>query len=175
MGVGARIKRAGKAVTVLIGTVALLGGTIRLHAQGGTATTSLILEVRPEELLQVQSGGVLLKIRLARGATAQLWTADACTSPSSQPYVIAASGIYSIPFSTLRALNSDGSRPSTQVCLVSSDNLLRDSLPVGISGAGDSSAVRGLAPLSASGSVSAAVPLGALVVTRAGSITWSSP
>jgi hypothetical protein len=168
-------KRACGAVAALIGAVAFLSGTIQLDGQSRTATASLILQVRPEESLQAQYGGVLLKIRLARGTTAQLWAADACTAPPAQPYVIATSGVYSIPFSALIPVSNEGSQTTTQVCLVSSDGLLHDSLSVEIFGRGDSLAVQELTPPTAPGGVSAAVPLGIVVTAQAGTTTWSNP
>jgi len=168
-------KRACGAAAALLGAVAFLSGTIQLYAWGRTGTTSLVLVVRPEEFLQAQYGGVLLKIRLARGTTAQLWAADACTAPPAQPYVIATSGVYSIPFSALGPVNRDGSQPTTRVCLVSSDSLLHDSVSVGILGTGNSSAVQGLTPPTAPGGVSAAAPQGIAVTAQAGTTTWSNP
>jgi hypothetical protein len=121
----------------LVVVIVFLAGTSPLYAQGRTATASLELQVRPEELLQDQDGSVVLKIRLARGTTARLWAANSCTSPSPQSHVITMSGTYSIPYSALAPVSSNLSPGTMQVCLVSSDGMLNDSLPVKIMGTGN--------------------------------------
>src|SRR5208282_5200084 len=63
-------------MAALISVIVLLTGEIPLCAQTRTATASLTVQVRPEELLQVQNGSVALKVRLASGATARLWAAN---------------------------------------------------------------------------------------------------
>ena len=99
--------RARGRMAALIVLIVLLTGVPELYAEGRTATTSLALQVRPEELLQDQNGSVVLKIRLARGTTAGLWAANSCTSPSPQSHVITMSGIYSIPYSALTPVSSN--------------------------------------------------------------------
>jgi len=167
--------RARGRTAALIGLIALLTGALQLYAQSRTATTSLVLQVRPEELLQDQNGSVGLKIRLARGTTARLWPANSCTSPSPESQVITQSGIYSIPFNTLRPAISDPNSSTSRVCLLSSDGMLSDSLPVVMTAPGNSTGEQGSPHLTAPGAVSVDVPAGWAVTTRAGTTTLSNP
>lgn len=167
--------RARGRMAALIVVVVLLTGVPQLYAQGRTATSSLALQVRSEELLQDQNGSVVLKIRLAHGTTASLWAANSCTSPSPQSHVITMSGIYSIPYSALTPVSSNPSPSTTQVCLVSSDGMLNDSLPVEILGTGNGAAMQGATPLIAPSGVSLEVPAGWMVTARSGTTTWSNP
>jgi hypothetical protein len=153
----------------------LLTGVPQLYAQGRTATASLVLRVRPEELLQEQNGSVLLKIRLARGTTARLWAANSCTSPSPESQVIIFSGNYTIPLNTLTPVSSDLAPGATHVCLMSSDGVLNDSVPVVILGTGNGATVQGATPQLAPSGLSIDVPDGWAVTTRAGTTTWSNP
>jgi hypothetical protein len=167
--------RARGRLAALIGALVLLTGEIHLYAQSRTATASLILQVRPEELLQEQNGGVVLKIRLARGTTARLWAANSCTSPSPQSHVLTISGIYNIPLSAFTPVSDNPTPSTTQVCLLSSDGVLHDSLPVEILGTGNGAAVEGATPLLAPSDASVDLPDGWVVTTRAGTTTWSNP
>jgi hypothetical protein len=167
--------RARGRMAALIVVIVLLTGVPRLYAQGRTATTSLALQVRPEELLQDQNRSVVLKIRLARGTTARFWAANSCASPSPQWHVIAMSGTYSIPYSALTPVSSSPSPSTMQVCLVSSDGMLNDSLPVGILGTGNGAAMQGSTPLIAPSGISVEVPAGWMVTARSGITTWSNP
>jgi hypothetical protein len=162
-------------MAALIGVILLLTGVPQLYAQGRAATTSLVLQVRPEELLQEQNGSVVLKIRLARGTTARLWAANACTSPSQETHVITQSGIYSIPLSAFAPVSSNPSPGRTRVCLVSTDGALDDSLPVELLGTGNGATDQRAAPLIAPSGVSFDVPAGWVRTTRAGTTTWSNP
>jgi hypothetical protein len=162
-------------MAVLIGVIVLLTGQIPLYAQSRMATSSLVLQVRPEELLQVQNDSVVLKIRLARGTMAQLWAAESCTSPSPESQVIIASGKYTIPLNTLTPVSSNTTATTGQVCLASSDGVLNDSRPVEIVGTGNGAPVEGRTPPLAPGGVSVDVPDGWTVTTRAGTMTWSNP
>ena len=167
--------RALRMVAALISVILLLTGVTQLYAQGRTAGTSLVLQVRAEDLLQEQNGSVGLKIRLARGTTARLWAANSCTSPSPESQVIAVSGIYSIPFNVLRPMISGSNRSVNQVCLLSSDGMLSDSLPVVMIAPGDSTGGQGPPHLAAPGGVPVDVPAGWAVTTRVGARTWSNP
>ncbi len=122
--------RAHRRMAALMGVVALLTGINQLGAQFRTGTTSLVLQVRPEEQLQVQNGSVVLKIRLARGTMARLWLAESCTPTSPQSQVIIASGNYTIPLNLLIPASGIPTPHAMQVCLVSSDGVLNDSRPV---------------------------------------------
>ncbi len=167
--------RARGRTAALIGVMVLLTGLNQLYAQGRTATPSLVLQVRPEELLQDQNGSVVLKIRLARGTTARLWAANSCTTPSPPSHVITMSGIYSIPHRVLTPVISNPSPSMMRVCLVSSDGALNDSLPVEILGIGSGAAVQGSTPLVAPSGVPVDVPAGWVATTRARTTTWSNP
>ncbi len=154
---------------------ALLACAAQLYGQSRTTTSSLTLQVHPEELLQAQSGSVLLKIRLARGTTARLWAANTCTSPSPQSHVITMSGVYSIPFSSLAAVSGESGRPMMLACLVSSDGALSDSVPIEVLGAGNSSGIQGATVLRGPGGILSDVPVGWAARTQAGTTTWSNP
>jgi len=114
-------------LTLIVLASSWVGGA-KLAAQSRTAHGALTVQVRPEELMRAQAGGVLLKIRLARGATARLWAADACGAVPPQAEVVAASGVYNIPLSSLAAGPSGSGR--TNICLISSDGELKDSVAV---------------------------------------------
>ena len=75
--------QSGRACGTLLGLLVLLAGGAQVFAQGRMGAAALRLQVRPEVLLQDRGGSVLLKIRLARGATARLWAATSCASPSA--------------------------------------------------------------------------------------------
>lgn len=155
----------------------------RLHAQGHMVNTALVLQVRPEELLKDNNGSVLLKIRLARGSSAQLWAADSCGSPTAYGTVINASGTYTIPYDSLRLESTDPAGRS-QVCLASSDGILHDSLPLQVAAQGNGtnppslanmntyakyiSAIRALRPVFT-------VPGVVTLTTKGRTTTWSKP
>src|SRR5258708_2632697 len=83
----------------------------------------LYVAVRPELLATLDgSGSVQIRIRLAPGAQARVWTAATCASPSPDAYVIARSGTYRIAVDTLPG-------NATIVCVASSDGLLSSSTP----------------------------------------------
>ena len=155
--------------------IVFLTGAIQLHAQSRTATTSLELQVLPEELLQVQNGSVALKIRLARGTTARLWEATSCASPSPDSQVIIASGTYTIPLNTLTPVSSNPISSTMQICLASSDGVLNDTRVVEISATGNGSAAPGQTPQLVPNGVSVDVPDGWVTTTQAGTTTWSNP
>jgi hypothetical protein len=170
--------RARGMTAALIGIIiflTLLTGEIQFYAQGRTATASLVLHVQPEELLQARNGSVVLKIRLARGTTARLWAASSCASPSAESQVIMASGTYTIPNNTLTPVRSSSAPGTMQVCLLSSDGVLHDSIAVEILGAGNAAAAEGATQAIAPNGVSVAVPDGWVVTTQAGTTTWSNP
>ena len=123
--------------------IVLLTGAIHLYAQSRMAPTSLVLQVAPEEHLQVQNGSVALKIRLARGATARLWEAQSCASSTMESQVIPASGSYTIPLNTLTTASSIPTPGTMEVCLASSDGVLNDSQPVEIPATGSGTVVQG--------------------------------
>jgi len=162
-------------MAALLGVILLLSVEIQVYAQNRTATTSLAMLVRPEVLLQRQNSSVIVKIRLARGATAHLWTDKSCTLPSPESQVIIASGTYTIPLNTLTPVNSELTSSSNQVCLVSSDGVLHGSLPVEVLEAGSGTNAQAAKPLIMPSSVAVDVPAGWAVTTRAGTITWSNP
>ena len=159
----------------LIGVIILLTGGIQLYAQARMASTSLVLQVRPEELLEDKNGTLVLKIRLARGTTARLWMANSCTSPSPESQVITNSGNYNMPLNALRPVSSDSNSSASHVCLVSSDGVLNDSLPVVMIAPINS--IGGQAPphVITQGGASVAMPAGWVVTTRADTTTWSNP
>jgi hypothetical protein len=91
----------------------------RAPAASHTATTSLTLQVRPEARLDQDGAFLHLKIRLARGADARVWSATACGAPLADTVVISRSGTHTIPLSAL------GAPAGENICLASSDGTLR--------------------------------------------------
>ena len=167
--------RARGRAPALIGVMVLLTAITQLYAQNRTATTSLIVQVRPEELLEDQNGIVALKIRLVRGTTASLWAADSCTSPSPQSQVITLSGIYSIPHSTLTPVINNPGSGTMRVCLASSDGVLNDSLPVATLGMGTGTAVQGATPQILPSGDSVDVSAGWVATTETSQAASSNP
>jgi len=166
-----RPARARGRMAALMGVVVLLTGINQLGAQIRTGTSSLVLQVRPEEQLQVQNGSVVLKIRLARGTMAHLWLAESCTPTSPESQVIIASGNYTIPLNLLIPASGNPTPNAMQVCLVSSDGVLNDSRPVETLGTAVQGGTSQLAPKG----VSVAVPDGWSVTTQGRTTTWSNP
>jgi len=160
--------------TPLAATV-LLTGAIQLCAQSRVAPTSLVLQVTPEEHLQVQNGSVALKIRLARGAMARLWEAESCAAAAPDSQIILASGTYTIPLNTLTPASSNPASSTMEVCLGSSDGVLHDSQLVEISPTGSGAVAQGQPANLAPNDVSGNVPDGWRVTTKAGTTTWSNP
>lgn len=170
-----RPARASGRMAAHISMIVLLTGQIQLYAQSRTATTSLVLQVRPEVLLQGQNGNVILKIRLARGTMARLWAANSCSSPSADSQVITTSGIFSIPLKTLEPVISNPDSGTSHVCLLSSDGALNDSLPVVMITPVNSLGMQASQHLTTQGGVSVDLPVGWVVTTRAATTTWSNP
>lgn len=100
---------------VVLGALSVLS----LRAASQTATVSLFVQVRPEARLLQQGDAVQLKVRLAPGAQAWIWSDGVCGSPASGALPISRSGSYVIPLSAL------SSTAGGQICLVSSDGALR--------------------------------------------------
>ena len=175
LAIGLTSKHAWGRVAALATALVLLTSAIKLYAPDRVANSSLVLRVSPEELLQVKDGSVVLKIRLGPGTIANVWAANSCTSPAPQSQVVTASGTYTFPLPTLMSGISDPNPSTTQVCLVSSDGTLNDSVPVGISAIGNGAAAEGRTPLLARNGVSVVVQDGWAVTTRAGTTTWSNP
>ena len=87
------------------------------------STGQLSVTVRPELTATLDGGGsVQVRIRLAPGTQARVWTAESCAAPIPDAYVIARSGTYHIATSTLAG-------NGTTVCLASSDGRLAFSIP----------------------------------------------
>jgi hypothetical protein len=88
------------------------------------STGQLYVAVRPELSATLDgSGSVQVRIRLAPGAQARVWTSAACAAPSPDSYVIARSGIYRIAVDTLPGSGA-------MVCVASSDGRLSSSTPL---------------------------------------------
>src|ERR1700682_2300806 len=85
------------------------------------STGQLYVSVRPELSAMLDGGGsVQVRIRLAPGAQARVWTAASCAAPSPDDYVIARSGAYRIALDTLPGTG-------TTVCIASSDGRVSSS------------------------------------------------
>lgn len=122
--------RHGRMRLLILMLLALLTSTLELHAQSRTATSALVLQVRQEEFLQLQTDQAALKIRLAGGRMARIWSDTACTSPSVGAIVITKSGTYNFPLSDIQATNKNSGDAAGAICLESSDGVLHDSIPL---------------------------------------------
>jgi hypothetical protein len=160
---------------LIVMSVALLTGTLGLHAQSRTATTALVLQVRQEELLQVQTDQVALKIRLARGRTAQVWVANSCTSPMLESLTITQSGTYTVPLATIGATTSDSPGGIAYVCLLSSDGVLQDSVSIRAVAPEDSVGRKEVRQLTGVDGASAPTVAAPVLTTQAGTTTESNP
>ena len=159
----------------LVGVLFLLSGALPLFAQQRMVNSSLVLQVRPEEVLQSQDGSVKLKIRLAPGTTASLWAAESCASPAAAAQIIAVSGVYSLPLSSFAPAPGNSSPSALRVCLASSDGALKDSLPAPFSGTGYAAPASGATPQLALDGISWDLPAGWVVTTQGNVTTWSAP
>lgn len=159
----------------LIGLILLQGSAALLHAQSRTASSAVVLQVRPEERLEEQLGRVILRIRIARGTTARIWAANSCAASSFESQVITQSGNYSFPLSALTGESSHPGADALQVCLTSSDGALSDSLPVEPWGSEEYPGVQGTASLAAPGGMAVDAPDGRAVITPSGIKTWANP
>lgn len=149
------------------GLVALLSGGAPVAAQSRrSAAATLFLQIRPEEVLAIQNSSVALKIRLARGASARLWSANPCTAPSPESQVITASGTYSIPLTSFAPSSNDQAAGPWRVCLASSDGLLNDSAMIPT----DARAAVAASSVNTSGN-----PQDWTVTSQGGLTTWSRP
>ena len=146
-----------------------------LQAQGRVAATSLLLRVAPQEQMELQGDALAVKIRLARGTTARLWMANACTSPSSESQVITASGAYTIPLNTMTEVSSGPNGSTAQVCLMSSDGMLSDSRPVQLMASGNSAREQQQSHLATIGGSTVLAPEGWTVTAQAAITTSSNP
>ena len=97
-------------------------------AESHSASAGLRLEVWPAAQVEQHGNSVIVLIRLAKGATALLWTGADCTHPANILANMRSSGAYSF------AADGAGER----VCLQSSDGALSLSAPrlqMGMTGA----------------------------------------
>lgn len=95
-----------------------------ISAFGASRTSLLVVQFRPEAVLVAEGAeSARLKIRLAQGATAQLWIAESCDKNPAEAYVISNSSEFAIPLS---AVPGSGAA----VCLASSDGAIRTSAPL---------------------------------------------
>lgn len=94
-----------------------------------TVTTTLVVQVAEEGLLELQNDSVIVKLRLTPGVAASLWGDKACTTPAYESHIITASGTYTIPLNEIKqGQNSEGADIGS-ICLQSSDGVLNRSLP----------------------------------------------
>jgi hypothetical protein len=115
---------------IVLLSVGLLRVAFLLHAQGRTVTTTLILQVAEAGVLEQQNANVIVKLRLTRAVAASLWSDKSCTTPAVEPYIITASGTYTIPLNQIRQAQKAAGEEEAFICLQSSDGVLRRSLPV---------------------------------------------
>lgn len=112
-------RRAALSVRLLCAVIVLATlfcGTAVGESRGAA---SLVLHVAPELKVVQLSGMLQVKIRLARGATARLWTADDCSAAPANSFEVRASGIYNVP------LRQFSTATSGYACVFSSDGQLR--------------------------------------------------
>lgn len=169
-----RSRRARFTALALLTALVFGSSVSHAYAQGRRGSTSLMLQVRPEALLRQLNGSLFVKIRLARGASANIWVANACTSPVPQSAVITASGIYTIPDGSVIPSSTTAGSGATQVCLASSDGVLHDSLAVQVSGSAMGNSAAGTTAVASMRVPSDAAPAWA-VSTEGRTTTWSKP
>jgi hypothetical protein len=109
-------------MVVVVGWSCLLVPAISLRAEGKTGIITVSVTIPEQAQLQLQGGNVNLKIRLAPGVSARLWRDDSCRAPHSESNSYSQSGSFVIPLDSLP--RSSGA----QVCLLSSDGVLRSSM-----------------------------------------------
>ena len=103
--------------SVAVATLVIFGLASVATAEIASARLSLV--VRPAaELSLTGAEHVQVKIRLNRGASGRVWTADTCGTPPPGAQVIDKSGIHALQ------VESRGSR----VCLASTDGVLSSSV-----------------------------------------------
>lgn len=152
---------------LLLVFASLLGNAPTLQAQGSrTESAALVLHVVPEDHMEVQSDAIVLKIRLARGASARLWAADSCSSPSAESHVVSKSGTYNIPYAVLRMVATIPTDGSDRVCLESSDGTLRDSVPIGFRLTNDGAEVQAPQLVNVSGVWGTSIQKGTITVSN---------
>ena len=114
-----------RALTLVCGLSIATSGMLPIFA-GSAVPHMLFVQVRPEAALSRQGEGtLLLKIRLAPGARAALWSATTCAAPDPGSYMIVRSGIYTLPLSVIPGPSDAGT------CLASSDGAFALFLPSG--------------------------------------------
>jgi hypothetical protein len=86
-------------------------------------TTQLAVDVRPEAALAWQGDSVVLvKVRVAPGTQARVWTDDTCGAPTTGSQMISASGTVAIELANI------GGAGKALVCLAFSDGRINASL-----------------------------------------------
>ena len=116
--------------TIALLLVGLLRVVPALRAKSRTATTTLVLQVAEASQLEVQNDSAIVKLRLAPGVAVSLWGDKACTTPADESYIITASGTYTIPLNQIKPGQKGAGDEEGSICLLSSDGVLRRSLPV---------------------------------------------
>ena len=105
-------------------TVLFAAGSALAQGRSAQANSALAINIRPAALMQMSAETVNLKIRLAHGAQAYVWTASECSSPA-QVVVVEHSGIYDIANTRFEVRPGDKA-----LCLASSDGLIALSVPL---------------------------------------------
>lgn len=105
---------------IVAGLLFVVGGWAQ---HSSVTTTQLAVDVRPEAALAWQGDGVVLvKVRMAPGARARVWTDDTCGAPAGSAQVLSASGTVAIELANI------GGAGKPLVCLASSDGRINASL-----------------------------------------------
>ena len=94
-----------------------------------TVTTTLVVQVAEEGLLELQNDSVIVKLRLTPGVAASLWGDKTCTTPVYESHIITASGTYIIPLNEIKQGQNSERADIGSICLQSSDGVLHRSLP----------------------------------------------
>ena len=114
------ISRAARSFLPIVLSIAALAAAPLWVASAGTSASSpLLLRVEEGAALDVRGADVIVKVRLDRGVTAQIWSAPTCNLPTAHSTSISANGTYTFPVASL----SGGGE--VMVCLATSDQKLR--------------------------------------------------
>ena len=92
------------------------------------ASSHVSLSVQPEQEMTVSGQAINLKIRLAPGVSASLWSADTCLQPPADAYTIKQSGRFQISLPEVSPTDAQ------LICLRSSDGQLSSSVRIGVAG-----------------------------------------
>ena len=116
--------QSGRRIAQSILSCLILTASLSLLPQlaGGAATSAgsqLLVRVPEAAAVEVRGSDVIVKVRLDRGVTADLWSAADCSLPGLRATRISANGTYTFPTASL------ASAEDRVACLATSDQRIR--------------------------------------------------